>query len=146
MGVPNTSTFTMESVKKALNTLQNSLVDFFKEADTSKFDPEYSGNKDSLLNFRNYGNLPIWNPIDAWGVGEKFDWKNCQRNFDRVIYFRSIKDEPSIGDDVSSSNQSFVAVLPGFWTVKTQGGSAILEIQMTSKGQTTVVAKQYCIM
>lgn len=146
MGVPNTSTFTMEDVKKALGTLQTSLVDFFKGADSSKFDPKYSGNKDSLLNFRNYGNLPIWNPISAWGVAEKLDFKNCQRNLDSEIYFRSTKDEPSIGDDVSSSNQSFVAVLPGFWTVKTQGGNAILGIQMTSKGQTTVVSKQYCII
>ena len=47
MGVPNTSTFTMEGVKKVLNTLQNSLVDFFKAADTSRFDPEYSGKYNS---------------------------------------------------------------------------------------------------
>jgi hypothetical protein len=146
MGVPNTSTFTMQDVKRALDTLRTSLVAFFKEADTSRFDPEYSGNKDSLLNFRNYGNLPIWNPVDAWGVESVFTYKNCDRNLDQVIYFRSTGTEPSIGDDVSSSNQSFVAVLPGFWTVKTQGVNAILEIQMTSKGQTTVVSKQYCIM
>jgi len=56
MGVPNTSTFSMQDVKQALNTLTSSLIGLFKEANLRGFDPSYSGNKDSLLNFRNYGN------------------------------------------------------------------------------------------
>jgi len=146
MGVPNTSTFSMLQVREVLNTLEDSLTSFFKVANPSKFDPEYSGNKDSLLNFRNYGNLPTWNPLDAWGVERVLTYKSCYRNLDRVIYFRSTENEPRVGDDVSSSNQSFVAVLPGFWTVKTPGVNAILEIQMTNKGQTTIVSRQDCIM
>ena len=48
MGVPNTSTFSMLQVRKVLNTLEDSLKGFFKVANPSKFDPEYSGNKDNL--------------------------------------------------------------------------------------------------
>lgn len=56
MGVPNTSTFSMQYVKRVLRAFNSSLTGLFKEADSTKFDPRYSGNKDSLLNFRNYGN------------------------------------------------------------------------------------------
>lgn len=55
MAVPNTNTFTLQDVKTELGSSSNDLVSFFSEADDSKFDPNYVGSKNSLLNFRNYG-------------------------------------------------------------------------------------------
>ena len=66
MGVPNTTTFDMDDVKVAVGNYDN-LSDFFKFAVSAKFDPAYSGNKDNLLNFRNYGNLKYWQQINAYG-------------------------------------------------------------------------------
>lgn len=55
MAVPNTNTFTQQDVKTELGSSSNDLVSFFSEADDAKFDPNYVGAKNSLLNFRNYG-------------------------------------------------------------------------------------------
>lgn len=55
MAVPNTNTFTLQDVKTELATSSNDLVTFFSIADDAKFDPNYKGSKNSLLNFRNYG-------------------------------------------------------------------------------------------
>ena len=44
MAVPNTTTFTLQD-----------LVDCFADATSSSFDSNYSGSKNNLLNFRNYG-------------------------------------------------------------------------------------------
>lgn len=55
MAVPNIATFSMQDVKTELATSSNDLVYFFSIADNSKFDPNYVGVKNGLLNFRNYG-------------------------------------------------------------------------------------------
>lgn len=55
MAVPNTNTFTLQNVKTELATSADDLVTFFSIADDAKFDPNYVGSKNSLLNFRNYG-------------------------------------------------------------------------------------------
>lgn len=55
MAVPNTTTFTLQNVVDVVNPTTDDLVDCFADAITNKFDSNYSGSKDSLLNFRNYG-------------------------------------------------------------------------------------------
>ena len=64
MAVPNTTTFDMSDVKTAVGNYDN-LADLFKFADSAQFDPLYAGNKDNLLNFRNYGNQIVWRAFDA---------------------------------------------------------------------------------
>ena len=54
MGVPDTTTFTLQSVVEVVNPTTDDLEDCFADAVASKFDPTYEGNKDRLLNFRNY--------------------------------------------------------------------------------------------
>ena len=56
MGVPNTSTFSLQDVVNEVNPTTDDLVDCFADAIASSFDSTYSGSKDQLLNFRNYGN------------------------------------------------------------------------------------------
>ena len=53
MGVPNTTTFTLQNVVDVVDNDDN-LVGVFNDAVASKFDSAYSGAKNNLLNFRNY--------------------------------------------------------------------------------------------
>tara|TARA_R110002153_G_scaffold274081_2_gene447079 strand:+ start:21 stop:995 length:975 start_codon:yes stop_codon:yes gene_type:complete len=56
MGVPDTTTFTLQNVVTEVNPTTDDLVDCFADADSNKFDSTYEGSKNQLLNFRNYGN------------------------------------------------------------------------------------------
>ena len=60
MAVPNTTTFSLQDVVDEVNPTTDDLVDCFADAVASSFDSTYSGSKNQLLNFRNYGsNNPI---------------------------------------------------------------------------------------
>ena len=59
MAVPNTTTFTLQDVVTEVNPTTDDLVDCFADAVASKFDSNYSGSKNSLLNFRNYGAVTL---------------------------------------------------------------------------------------
>lgn len=72
MAVPNNDTFEMQDVRTELGLPFNtSLLTAFSAADNAKFDPAYSGLKNSLLNFRNYGfssgdpNTLVVSPMDV---------------------------------------------------------------------------------
>ena len=54
MGVPNTTTFTLQNVVDEIDNDDN-LVGCFNDATASYFDSSYEGSKNQLLNFRNYG-------------------------------------------------------------------------------------------
>ena len=54
MSVPNTTTFSLQDVVNEIVPETNDLVNCFDNAFESSFDPLYKGNKDNLLNFRNY--------------------------------------------------------------------------------------------
>jgi hypothetical protein len=63
MGVPNTTTFSMQDVADFIDppTSTPSLSQLITDANSenpSLWDPTYSGSKNSLLNFRNYGAGP----------------------------------------------------------------------------------------
>ena len=59
MGVPNTTTFDLQTVVNVVNPTTDDLVDSFADAVASKFDPSYSGLKNQLLNFRNYDSATV---------------------------------------------------------------------------------------
>ena len=59
MAVPDTNTFTLQDVVTEVNPTTDDLVDCFADAVASKFDSNYSGSKNSLLNFRNYGAVTL---------------------------------------------------------------------------------------
>ena len=56
MAVLDTNTFSLQDVVDEINPTTDDLVDCFADAVASSFDPNYSGSKNQLLNFRNYGN------------------------------------------------------------------------------------------
>ena len=55
MAVPNTTTFDLQDVVDEVNPSSNDLVACFAAANDDYFNPLYEGNKDNLLNFRDYG-------------------------------------------------------------------------------------------
>jgi len=55
MAVPDTDDFTLQNVVTEIDPTTDDLVDCFADADSTKFDSSYSGAKNNLLNFRNYG-------------------------------------------------------------------------------------------
>ncbi|WP_158837812.1 hypothetical protein [Polaribacter sp. L3A8] len=61
MAVSNTDDFSLEDVKNEIEnnggSTTNSLVEAFANANANGFDSSYQGNKDSLLNFRNYNHI-----------------------------------------------------------------------------------------
>jgi len=59
MGVPNTTTFDLQTVVNVVNPTTDDLVDSFADAVASKFDSTYSGSKNQLLNFRNYDSATV---------------------------------------------------------------------------------------
>jgi hypothetical protein len=58
MAVPNTTTFSLQDVVNEVNPTTDDLEDCFADSIPAYFDPNYSGNTDSLYNFRNYNATP----------------------------------------------------------------------------------------
>jgi hypothetical protein len=58
--VPDNTTFNLDTVVKVVNPTTDDLQDCFNDANASLFDPTYSGSKNSLLNFRNYGAASVF--------------------------------------------------------------------------------------
>jgi len=86
MAVPNTTTFNMDDVKTAVGNYDN-LADLFKFANSAQFDPQYSGNKDNLLNFRNYGNQAVWRSFNAYGPSSFESQKLCGSKPNVTLYY-----------------------------------------------------------
>ena len=63
MGVPNTSTFSLQDVSNSIVEIPNNLVSCFNGAVSSDFDGNYNpnstGTSNNLLNFRNYANAGL---------------------------------------------------------------------------------------
>lgn len=53
--VPNTTTFSLQDVVNVVNPTTDDLNDCFADANSDYFNDSYSGSKNSLLNFRDYG-------------------------------------------------------------------------------------------
>ena len=83
MGVPNTTTFSLQDVVDEIKPTTDDLVDCFADAVSGSFDPSYEGSKNALLNFRNYGATPV-DPIKSGSTAESInigesDWINPTR-------------------------------------------------------------------
>jgi len=53
--VPDTTTFSLQNVVDVVNPTTDDLSDCFSDGNSSYYDATYSGSKNSLYNFRNYG-------------------------------------------------------------------------------------------
>ena len=99
MGVPDTTTFTLQNVVDEIDNDDN-LVGCFNDAIASYFDSNYGpGDESNLLQFRNYG---LQNSLTAFfsGPGQSDAKFLCSQALDRVRYHNGSGTYPVTGDTV----------------------------------------------
>jgi hypothetical protein len=103
MAVPDTITFNLHDVTNEIYGDTNSnrnLIDCFDDAIAGSFDSNYSGSKDSLLNFRAYsqGTLTSFTCSD---IEESSNFDNsCSLTVENSFYHTGSGSYPSDGDNV----------------------------------------------
>ena len=116
MAVPDTTTFTLQNVADEFDLGSNDgLIDCFEEATSSDFDSAYSGAKDNLLNFRNYGAISLTS-YPSSGVTSRGDLV-CGLSTNQTYYHTGNTSAPFTGNRVysSSSGNSSDLLAPGFY-------------------------------
>jgi hypothetical protein len=125
MAVPNTSTFTLQDVVNEVNPTTDDLIDCFADAVASKFDSTYSGSKNQLLNFRNYGAVSLiqfsidnsagyGSVITACSLGNSSDLRNLWHNGSGT--------SPSVGDTIYQDSAGlYIFVAPNYWYIPAGG-------------------------
>ncbi len=126
MGVPNTSTFSLQDVVNEVNPTTDDLVDSFADAVASKFDSTYSGSKNQLLNFRNYGAVSLTqfsidnsasygNVTTACSLGNSSNLRNLWHNGSGTY--------PSVGDTIYQDSAGlYTFTSPNYWFIPVGGG------------------------
>lgn len=136
MGVPNTTTFTLQNVVDVIDNDDN-LVGCFNDAVASKFDSNYEGSKNQLLNFRNYDGVTLIAVTMSSGTSKDVcnETPNITRYTDGTNF-----DGPVVGDVVytNSTGTSFLAS----GNYKSQMGSSGSNVQIGSNG--VVTARNSC--
>lgn len=145
MGVPNTTTFSLNDVKTAVGNFSD-LADLFKQADSAQFDPLYSGNKDNLLNFRNYGNQPVWRSFNAYGPSRTENSKLCGSKPNVTLYYKGTNSSCiQIGDLVcNNSSGSNCRLTTGYYYTTSCFNEWIRIIYDFKESSYTVTNLGYC--
>ena len=114
MAVPNTTTFTLQNVVDEVNTTTDDLVDCFADATSSSFDSNYSGSKNNLLNFRNYGGEQYWD----YAAGTQSTLTNiCSLSLTEIIYQQHPTVQAFDFNDPIYSDTSGTLAPAGWWKV-----------------------------
>ena len=98
MGVPNTTTFTLQNVVDEIDNDDN-LVGCFNDAIASYFDSSYEGSKNQLLNFRNYGSGNALSPFQG-SFGQTDPKFLCSQSINTNYWHNGSGSTPTIGDIV----------------------------------------------
>ena len=114
MAVPNTDTFTLQNVVDEVNPTTDDLVDCFADATSSSFDSNYSGDKNNLLNFRNYGGEQYWD----YAAGTQSTLTNiCSLSLTEIIYQQHPTVQAFDFNDPIYSDTSGTLAPAGWWKV-----------------------------
>ncbi len=114
MAVPNTTTFTLQNVVNEVNPTTDDLVDCFADATNSSFDSNYSGDKNNLLNFRNYGGEQYWD----YAAGTQSTITNiCSLSSTEIIYQQHPTVQAFDFNDPIYSDTSGTLAPAGWWKV-----------------------------
>jgi len=114
MAVPNTTTFTLQNVVDEVNPTTDDLVDCFADATSSSFDYNYSGSKNNLLNFRNYGGEQYWD----YAAGTQSTLTNiCSLSLTEIIYQQHPTVQAFDFNDPIYSDTSGTLAPAGWWKV-----------------------------
>ena len=97
MGVPNTTTFTLQDVVDVVNPTTDDLVDSFDDAVAGDFDSSYGpGDESNLLQFRNYDSSGL-TPF----LGSVTSNNNvCSLTMNITYYHNGSGTNPAVGDTV----------------------------------------------
>jgi len=129
MAVPNTTTFTLQNVEDEVNPTTDDLVDCFADAVASKFDPNYEGSKNQLLNFRNYGALKSFETsANAAGKGV------CSEKISVTRYHTGSGTYPAIGDGVFITSSGTGALSDGWYKTEAPGMYFLTSNEVTGVG------------
>jgi len=122
MGVPDTTTFTLQNVVDVVNPTTDDLVDCFSDAFTLKFDSNYSGSKDQLLNFRNYDNFRT--AFSASTASKD----PCALALNQTYYWNRTFVDPTIGDTIYTSATGTGVLAAGNYKFAPFGTNNIMKI------------------
>jgi hypothetical protein len=97
MGVPDTTTFTLQDVVDEVNPTTDDLVDCFDDAVAGDFDSSYGpGDESNLLQFRNYGAGSLTSFLGSvWTTGNL-----CGQTMNITYYHNGSGTNPVVGDIV----------------------------------------------
>jgi len=135
MGVPNTTTFTMDDVFDEVG--YQDLVTCFSNSVNSYFNPLYKGSKDRLSNFRDY-KVPVTFTSFSSSVGSLNQTTACGQLDTQTYYHDGSNSIPVVGDNVYSdsagasplpSNHYFAGI--GTFEIHT-GGETVVSIDLCS--------------
>ena len=114
MAVPNTTTFALQDVVDEVNPTTDDLADCFADATSSSFDSNYSGDKNNLLNFRNYGGEQYWD----YAAGTQSTITNiCSLSLTEIIYQQHPTIQAFDFNDPIYSDTSGTLAPAGWWKV-----------------------------
>ena len=97
MGVPNTTTFTLQNVVDVVNPTTDDLEACFDDAVAGDFDSSYGpGDESNLLQFRNYGAGSLTSFLGSvWTTGNL-----CGQTMNTTYYHNGSGTNPVVGDIV----------------------------------------------
>jgi len=114
MAVPNTTNFTLQDVVDEINPAADTLTNCFADAISSSFDSNYSGDKNNLLNFRNYGGEQYWD----YTAGTQSTITNiCSLSLTEIIYQQHPTGQAFDFNDPIYSDTSGTLAPAGWWKV-----------------------------
>jgi len=138
MGVPDTTTFTLQNVVDEVNPTTDDLVDCFADANANYFDSSYEGSKNQLLNFRNYGSQNALTQFT--GSSGQNDIKFiCNQSTTTNYWHNGSATYPQANDDVYTDSNGATSF--GFTYMLTSGGGGGYYLTFSS-GRVTNTA--YC--
>tara|TARA_B110000977_G_scaffold52994_1_gene71997 strand:+ start:153 stop:602 length:450 start_codon:yes stop_codon:yes gene_type:complete len=140
MGVPNTTTFSMQDVSNTVDPSKSQLTQLITVANaqsTSLWDATYSGSKNSLLNFRNYGNSAL-TPFS----GSQYSTSTqdaCSKLPQNTFYHNGVNIYPVSGNTLYLNG----VVISANWIVSTYISSDNATVYQTNSNG-VVISITYC--
>ena len=121
MGVPDTTTFTLQNVVDVVNPTTDDLVDCFSDASALKFDPAYSSNV-GMLKFRNYDGFRT--AFSASTASKD----PCALSLNQTYYWNRTFVDPGIGDTIYTSATGTGVLAAGNYKFAPVGTNNIMKI------------------
>ena len=117
MGVPDTTTFTLQNVVDEIDNDDN-LVGCFNDAIASYFDSNYGpGDESNLLQFRNYGSQNALTSFSS-GSGQSDTKFICTQSVNTTKYHDGSGNNPATGDIVYENATGTTTTGNGYYTIQ----------------------------